>query len=197
MKYGIKSITMDDVAKELGISKKTLYQSFKDKEELIIRVMDHLLVLWQNKIFKIKSEKLNAIEQLTKIQHLIISILKNYSDVMLYDLRKYYPHIYNEIYQHYIQIIEDLIVFNIQSGKNEGVYRQSLNDQIIAKLHVARIMNMPESNVITLEEYTSQEFMDELFEYHIRGLVNEKGSKILNIYLKKLNQNSYAHHEGN
>lgn len=195
-KFGIKSNTMDDVAGELGISKKTLYQSFKDKDELVNKVMDFLYHKRHNEIIKISTTGLNVIEEMYQIYQQIISMLKEYSNVMMNDLRKYYYEKHTAIIKKYKQLLEDIIVGNIERGKDEGLYRQTINSRIIAKSHVAMVMNLPENNVISIGEYTSKGFSDELFEYHLRGLINEKSIEISNSFLKIVKQNKTVDHEG-
>jgi AcrR family transcriptional regulator len=184
-KYGIKSNTMDDVANELGISKKTLYQSFKDKDELVSKVIEYLFLKKQKEILKISTSCLNAIEEMYQIHQQITLMLKEYSNVMMNDLRKYYFEKHTAITKKYRQLLEDIIISNIEKGKKEGLCRLNINSRIIAKSHVAKIMNLPDNYVISIDEYTSKDFSDELFEYHLRGLVNEKGLELSNNFLKK------------
>lgn len=195
-KYGIKSNTMDDVAKELGISKKTLYQSFKDKDELVNKVIDFIFLKKQNEILKVGNNCQNAIEEMYQIHQHVVAMLKEHSNVMMNDLRKYYYEKHVSIINKYKQLLEDLIVRNIEKGKDEGLYRLSINSRIIAKSHVAMIMNMPDNYVISIDEYTSKTFSDELFEYHLRGLIDEKSTEISNKLLKNIKQNKDIDHEG-
>jgi AcrR family transcriptional regulator len=195
-KYGIKSNTMDDVARELGISKKTLYQSFKDKDELVNKVTDFLFLRKQIELQRIVNSEYSAIEEMYLIHRQILNMLKEYSNVMMNDLRKYYSEKHNEITRKYRLMLEDIIVKNFEKGKEEGIYRQNINNRIIARSHVAMVMNLPESNVLSIDEYISKAFSDELFEYHLRGMLNEKSMNISEQFLKKINENKYVDHEG-
>lgn len=195
-KYGIKSNTMDDVARELGISKKTLYQSFKDKDELVNKVTDFVFLKKHIELQRIINSGYSAIEEMYLIHRQILSMLKEYSNVMMNDLRKFYTEKHNEITRKYKLLLEDIIIKNFEKGKNEGVYRLNINNQIIARSHVAMIMNLPESNVLSIEEYTSKDFSDEIFEYHLRGMLNERSINNSEQFLKKINDNKYVDHEG-
>src|SRR5512138_2033681 len=93
-KYGIKSVTMDDVSGELGISKKTLYQYVRDKDELVTRVVDLEIASHETHFIQSCSDTANAIEQITEIAGCISYMLKEYSPVAEFDLRKYYPDLY-------------------------------------------------------------------------------------------------------
>jgi TetR/AcrR family transcriptional regulator, cholesterol catabolism regulator len=195
-KYGIKSNTMDDVARELGISKKTLYQSFKDKDDLVNKVTDSLFLKRQIELQRIINSEHNAIEEMYLIHRHIIGMLKDYSNVMMNDLRKYYFEKYNENTRKYKLLLEDIMIKNFEKGKSEGIYRLNINNRIIARSHVAMVMNLPESNVLSINEYTAKDFSDELFEYHLRGMLNERSINISEQFLKKINENKYVDHEG-
>src|ERR1035437_2884162 len=94
MKYGIKSVTMDDVARELGISKKTLYQYVNDKNELVQKVVEMELDDKAEGFSKMNCSGLNAIEELFEVHKMIRQMLKDYNPSTEYDLRKYYPELF-------------------------------------------------------------------------------------------------------
>ncbi len=92
-RFGIKSVTMDDVARELGISKKTLYQCVKDKSELVEKVVFFNTIHHRDLIYKIVAQKHNAIEELLEVNRYMNEMLKEQNPTLDYDLRKYYPEI--------------------------------------------------------------------------------------------------------
>lgn len=185
LKYGIKSVTMDDVARELGISKKTLYQYVADKDELVRKVVDMTIDERVSYMEALDMSGKNPIEEVLETSRCINQILREYSHVSEYDLRKYYPDIYNAMRVVRRKHIYNMVHDNIKRGKKEGLYRKEINEDIIARLHVLRIDSIAENDVFSLEEYLSPKFFNELFEYHLRGIVNEAGWKILEENLKK------------
>ena len=178
-KYGIKSVTMDDVAHELRISKKTLYEHFKDKADLVEKVFVHFHNKHEEKICDIQNQKLNAIEQLLEINWIVKELLKEYNPSVDYDLQKYYPALYRKISREEGDRLFYLIVENVRQGKKEDIYRKDVKEEIIAKVYVYQVENVMNSQAVPIEELLSEEFYNEIFIYHIRGVANEKGIKFL------------------
>jgi TetR/AcrR family transcriptional regulator, cholesterol catabolism regulator len=191
MKYGIKSITMDDVARELGISKKTLYQYVENKNELVEKVVDYVINLKECGFKKIDDIKMNAVEKLIEVNMHIVESMKDYNPATEYDLKKYYPELYAKMHSIRRQRMFDSILANIKKGKEEGLYRKELNEEIIARMQVSRFMNMHEDEMLSKNDIQRSAFIHELFIYHIRGIANEKGLKVLEETLKKINFNNY------
>jgi TetR/AcrR family transcriptional regulator, cholesterol catabolism regulator len=174
-RYGIKSVTMDDVAKHLCISKKTLYQYFTDKEDLVsnIVLMEHAK---SNKFFlEIKNKGLNAIEELFEVYRMINSMFRDYNSSMEYDIHKYYPDLFSKVKDIRRKKMYDTMYDNMNKGKKEGLYRKELNSKIIARLHVFKIENMFDNEIFTMEELSSVKVFNEVFVYHMQGIMNEKG----------------------
>jgi TetR/AcrR family transcriptional regulator, cholesterol catabolism regulator len=185
-KYGIRSVTMDDVSRELGISKKTLYQYVRDKDELVRKVVDLEISVYQEHIHEMFREKLNAIEEIAKIAGCIGYMLKEYSAVTEYDLKKYYPELYVRVREVRREHIHRFIQDNLIKGKNEGLYRENLNVDVLSKLSVSNIDSMFESEIITISELLDQHFFFEYFVYHLRGIASKKGLQVLEEQLQKL-----------
>jgi AcrR family transcriptional regulator len=184
MRYGIKSITMDDVASNLGISKKTLYKYVCDKDDLVSRVVELEIELQQSDMNCDKREDLNAIEQLLMVSKIVNHKLKQMNPSTEYDLKKYYPAHYHKLVSARRERMYKNVVANIIKGKEEGLYRIDLNEDIIAKLQVSRIENMIDNDVFSISEFTSNKFFQEAFIYHIRGISNENGIAFLENKLK-------------
>ena len=175
MKYGIKSVTMDDVARELGISKKTLYLHVKDKNDLVEKMFEFEKDCAHKKFEFLESNDFNAIDQLFEADKMFLMLLKDHNPAAFYDLKKYYPVIYTKLTQIRRTRISDFFRGNIAKGISEGLYRPELNGEIIAKLHVSRIEGVIDGDVLTVEEFTSGKWIKELLSYHIRGLATPKG----------------------
>lgn len=184
-KYGIRSITMDEMASSLGISKKTLYQHFRDKKDLIANVLNHTLKSKKEEIKRLLDEPADAISQLIQIHNLVIAFIKDFSIIIEYDLKKYYPGIYEQTHHDYIKLLEELYMAHIRKGKEEGTYRPNLDEKIIAKVHIARVVDLPQNCSISVDEYISDEFSQQLVEYHLRGLIDESKVGLLNEYLNE------------
>ncbi len=178
-KYGIRSVTMDDVVHELGISKKTLYQYFADKTELVMAVMDRVYEIRKNDMIKALEGKMNAIEEMITYYDLQIKMIKDYKPTLIYDLKKYYPKIYEKVTKRKRTHIYESVLFNLKRGKDEGLYRPNLNEEIIARLNLMRVEGIMSSGIFSHEEIMTAEFFREVFTYHMYGIVNDKGKKLL------------------
>lgn len=185
-RYGIKSITMDDICRELGISKKTLYQMVKDKQELINRVIDYEMDLYRKTTDGMKLRELNAIEELIHVNHRIHTSHSIHSPTFYYDLKKYYPDIHARMVDHKRKRMYELTRENLEKGMREGLYRQDLNPHMIARLYMARVEMMSNQDLIEEEESGSLEFIREIFIYHLHGICNENGKKFLESQKDKL-----------
>jgi len=186
-KYGIKSVTMDDVAKELGISKKTLYQYVSDKTDLVQKVVEHIrqcnfAAMIQNPVIA-----RNAIEDLIEVSLHLNALITDHSPSYYYDLKKYYPDLFKNLMSTRRKLMYESMLANIRKGKKEGLYRRQLDEEIIAKLHLLRIENLQDTEIFEDKEMHSSKFFKEVFIYHIHGLATEKGRRILNENMQKIN----------
>lgn len=186
MKYGIKSITMDDVARELGISKKTLYLFVNDKDDLVGKVIDNEIALRQEEICKCFKIGFNAIEELFEISIFMNKMMRDQNPATEHDLRKYYPHHYQKTVKARREGMYDYILLNLKKGKEEGLYREEMNEVVIAKLYLSRSENIHFNELFTVEEFTSIKLFTELLTYHVRGIATGKGIIVLEKKLKKL-----------
>ena len=183
-RYGIRSITMDDVARELGISKKTLYKFVSDKSDLVEKVM--LFELLNKRVNPGDFENRNAIEDLFWVNKMINQTIKDTNPSKEFDLQKYYPAIYKKIHDTKTNKIMESMLANLKKGKKEKLYRKDLDEDIIARMYLLRIHRIPHNEIITASEFTSSKFIYEMFVYHIRGIASSKGIAFLNKNIDKL-----------
>ncbi|GMT44225.1 MAG: TetR family transcriptional regulator [bacterium] len=186
-KYGIKSITMDDVAHELGISKKTLYEYFSDKLHLVNAVIEQEILFNDLRLKEQKSNSENALQEMFKIFRFHLQMLKEYNPALEFDLKKYYPEIYSRLKRIKRTKIWETTLNNLIKGKREGFYRKELNEEIITKLTVLRIESLSENDLFSQEEIYSHEFSKEMFLYHLHGILTPMGIEYLNKNLEQLN----------
>ncbi len=185
-KYGIKSITMDEVARQLGVSKKTLYQHFKDKADLVEQTMMFTIKKHFQQISNMLTDELNAIEELLAINSYLNSVIeKEHNPAIDFDLQKYYPDIYRKFQDFRRKVTFDTLIRNLKKGKKEGLFRSDLNVEIIASVHMARMESQMNSENEILAKYNHKEVFNEIFTYHIRGICSRKG---IEFYEQKLKE---------
>ena len=177
LKYGVKSVSMDDIAKELAMSKKTLYQYFDGKKDLITRIIQHYITEEMEVVNHIQLVASDAVDEMIGIARYVIDFITNLEPSLTYDLRKYYPHSWSLIQEGHMGFVEETITRNIERGKKEGVYRQEIQTHIIAKLYVSNSMNivlmqLPDKDIKPVNLYK------EMIHYHLHGLMTHKGKQI-------------------
>ncbi|MBN2662055.1 MAG: TetR/AcrR family transcriptional regulator [Bacteroidales bacterium] len=185
MKYGFRSITMDDLAHELSISKKTLYNFIKDKADLIRKITHAEIMKMTKHMRDIFENSANTIDRMIKINVLVIEMRRNTPANVKYDLQKYYPEIAEEVKKLLEQKMFEAIKENHELGKKEGVIRLDLETDIIASLQVCR-SNIIENIIEILDKYNYEKILNEIFDYHIRAITTPKG---LEYYLKNYKNN--------
>lgn len=195
-RYGVKSVTMDAVATELGISKKTLYHYFTNKENLVNEVIEYYL---DNPVFNYNDERHgNPIDRIFVLRNHLSSVLKYYNNNLEYDLKKLYPAIYKKVYDYKRKKLFNEIKYSIIEGQKMGFFRESIDPGFISKLNLGRMLYTlnPEQEIFDESELTSIEIFDKTADYHLHGICTAKGLKY---YLGQLNkiQNKTASNKNN
>jgi TetR/AcrR family transcriptional regulator, cholesterol catabolism regulator len=191
LKYGIKSVSMDDVARELGMSKKTLYQYVTDKNDLVQKVVDYEIVVKRNCFECACYKDKNAIDQIFEVSKILDAYNTNYNPAIEFDLRKYYPDSYQKVFTARRQTMMERVLENLALGQKDGLYRAEMDIEIVAKLHVSRMESVFVSDIFSLAELSSNKVYNEIFLYHLYGVCSEKGLEYLKTKLleqKSLNE---------
>jgi len=179
---GFKSVTMDDVARELGISKKTLYQFVDNKKDLIEKVVAAYIEEEKQMIAVVKKEVKDAIHEMLVISKHVNQNLKKVNSTAIFDLQRYYPSAWDLIENYRLKYIFEIIKTNTEWGMKEGIYRKEINPKIIAKLYIGVMQHIFDINFFPLTEYNSSEIYLDSVEYHIHGIASPKGLELLNEY---------------
>lgn len=181
-RFGIRSITMDDVAKQLSISKKTIYQYFKDKNDLVVSVSKVHLDQDKQEIHDIKKQTSNAIETLIEESMCMRRKMSDLNPSLIYDLQKYHPEawaLYLESKQEvYIKSLEETLT----SGVREGYFRKEINPRVLAILRVEQIEMVLNNRAYRGEAVDFNEVLKQIFDHFLNGLVSGEGRKLLKKY---------------
>ena len=186
LKFGIRSVTMDDVASEFGISKKTLYQYFRDKADLVSQVVDYYL---ENPMFNLNtSESGNAIDHYFELRDHINKILKYFNNNIEFDLKKQYPQLYKKVHVRKREKIFSSTVLSLNSGISAGYFRSEMDVELVAKLQVGRILFTlnPENEIFTESEVAKIDLFDSVINYHMHAICTDKGIKYFKKQLNKV-----------
>lgn len=166
---------MDDVASELGISKKTLYRFVTDKTDLVEKVVLYHKSCQQERFCEIASKKQTAIDTLLQISTHVSQFLKDISPAIRHDLQKYYPHVLKMHMEYQRGHVIENVKANLQKGIKEGLYRKDLHIDIVTKIYVSRLEIMFDQDLFPFNEYLTAQVFDEMFKYHIHGIASKKG----------------------
>jgi AcrR family transcriptional regulator len=180
LKFGIKSLTMDDIAKKLCISKKTLYAHVKDKEDLLENAVILFSKTEQHQIEEICGRGLNAIDESLEIKRWVLDMLQNIHPSVAYDMEKFHPRVHQKMLASRQAIIYKCVFENIVKGKKDGLYRKEINPDVLAKLYVGRMEAMFDQDLFPSKEYNVSDIYMEWFSYHIHGMATAKGIELLN-----------------
>lgn len=178
-KYGIKSVTMDDISKNLSISKKTLYKFFKDKDDIVVTLTKLDIMMEKELMEQTCSVTGNAIEETYAFSDLIIEKLKDVNSSLVYDMEKYHPNAWSLFVDHKRGYVYQCIKNNIERGLEEGLYRKNLNSEIVAKLYSEKIDMLFDKEIFPNEKFTFEEVYSEMIRYHLKGMVSKEGLKYL------------------
>jgi hypothetical protein len=179
MTYGIKSVTMDDVARHLRMSKKTLYQYVQDKKDLVIKCLSFDCVMHESGIEAITSKNFNAIDENIEISKFVLSQLRQVHPSIFYDLQKYYPQGWAMLQDSREGQTAKVLHNNIQKGIKEGYFREDLNVEIQTRLWITRMNVIFDPRLFPMQEFKITEVYEQMFMHQIRGMASKKGLKYL------------------
>ncbi|WP_372935169.1 TetR/AcrR family transcriptional regulator [Seonamhaeicola sp.] len=183
LNYGFKSITMDDIANNLGISKKTIYVHFSNKTKLIQATTMRLFESISNGIACICELNKNPIEEIYSIKQFVMEHLKNEKSSPQYQLQKYYPKIYNSLKNKQFDVMLGCVKKNLERGVAEGLYRENINIDFISRMYFNSMTIIKDNNLFPKDKFTMPMLMDNYIEYHLRGICTHKGLEILNDHI--------------
>ncbi len=181
-KYGIKSITMDDIAKHLAISKKTIYQFFSDKNELVETLMREKLKHDECDIKKIQADSENVIvEVFNTMKHIGIMFSKINPNIF-YDLQKYHPNAWIQFKVFKQECMAQMVENSIERGVKEGLVRSDLNAKILARLRIEEVEMGLNSEIFPPDKFKMLEVQIVMIDHFLHGICTLKGHKLINKY---------------
>lgn len=188
LSLGVKSVTMDEIAADLGMSKKTIYAHFATKTKLVeataLYVFDHI----SKGIREIREENYDPIEEMYHIKTFACQHLKDERSSPQFQLKKYYPKIYSTITDMQQQLMEGQIKDNLQRGIQTGIYRPDVPIDFTSRIYFVGLLGIKDRDLFPESEYSTSELIEKHLEYHLRAIVTEKGLTTLNKLLNTSSQ---------
>ena len=183
--FGFKSVTMDDIANEMAISKKTIYQHYSNKTKLVEATTMSLFSKISEEIDCLCSLKRNPIEEVFDIKKLIMEHLKDEKSSPQYQLQKYYPKIYNTLKTKQFELMSSCVIENLKRGIDQELYRNSIDIEFVSRIYFSGILSVKDKDLFPKDLFPTITLLENFLEYHLRGIVTEKGLNTLNKILKK------------
>lgn len=173
--FGVRSVSMDDIAREMGVSKKTLYQHIKNKNELVEKILDFSFDREQAFFNEKSKPEVNAIDALLEVSVFISDQIKLFTPSVTFDLKKYYPEIFKAHIEKSQKYAFEAVHANLVNGIAQGIFRKEINPEVVATLYVNKIEDLHDQEFYTEREFSFELIFETMFENHIRGIANEKG----------------------
>jgi AcrR family transcriptional regulator len=182
LKLGFKSVTMDDIAGEMCISKKTIYKYFSNKEKLIEEGTEFVHKQIMEVVNDVVTKNLNAVEENFEIKKMYKKMFQSIDQSPVYQLKKHYPEIYEKIMTNELENSYQVFRGNIQKGIAEGLYREDVEVDVTTKFYYSLIFSITEN---TMSEKEASELELKALEYHIRAIATSAGILELEKQIKK------------
>lgn len=184
LSLGFKSVTMDDIADKLGISKKTIYAHFSTKNKLVQATIMHLFEVIEAGIEEIRIQEKNPIIELYEIKRFTMRYLKDEKASPHYQLNKYYPKIAQSIEKKHFNVVQDCVTDNLERGINSGHYRAGIPVSFIGRIHFLGMSGLKDHDIFPPEEYSKPRLMEYFLDYHLHAICTPKGLKTLEEFKK-------------
>ncbi len=173
--FGIRNLNMDDISRSLGISKKTLYQYVKSKEDLIEKILYYDDMKRDIEMSKLLTDDLNAIEILLQVSLKVFEEMGRFDPKLKFELKKYYEPIFQQFMIRKQNHIFTQISKNIEKGITEGIYRNDVSVELVAGLYVRNLVMAHNNDNCFNENITFDEVFQAMFENHIRAISTSEG----------------------
>jgi len=184
---GIKSVTMDDIAKHLGMSKKTIYQFFKDKNELVIALVKKKLKEDEDQIADIMSKSGNVIEEMINMMKCSEDIFSRINPIVVHDMQKYHPDAWAEFQKFKFDVLISTMEELLTKGIKQGYIRPDIDVKIMARMRVSQVEMGFNTTIFPMAEFNPWKVQVQFLEHFNYGICTLKGYKLLNQY-KNINE---------
>ncbi|MEA5402446.1 TetR/AcrR family transcriptional regulator [Arcicella sp. DC2W] len=184
-RYGVKSVTMDDIANELGISKKTIYLHFDDKDDIVYQLFLGEMIEDKCEWDDLYNNTSNVIERMVKSMELMKQAFSEVNPTTLFDIKKYHPRSWKIFQEHKQHFIFENLKKDLLEGIEQGYFRPEIKIDILAKMRLEQIEMGFDPHIFSITQHTLVEVQLELLDHFIRGVLTNKGTQIYNEYQPK------------
>ena len=182
LQLGFKSVTMDDLAVSLGVSKKTLYIHFENKHQLVKEVAYSIFEKVTRDIIKIKEGTSNPIEELHCVKMEAMKYLGSEKTSPNYQLQKYFPKIYEDLKTKEYQYLGEMVKSSLQNGIDSGLFRTEIDVEFVSRLYLNGMRGIRDIEIFPIEQFKIEDLFENNLDYHLRAIVTPKGMKSLTLF---------------
>jgi AcrR family transcriptional regulator len=193
MRYGIRSVSMDDIAHQLSMSKKTIYQFYTEKNELVDAIMEAEIRQMQEECVRYSLHARDAVDEIFLTMELTLEQFRNLNPVVLHDMEKFHFDSYQRINRHKQDFLMKIISENLERGIREALYRPELNVDVLAKYRLESLMLPFNIDLFPPKNYNLAEVSRVIIEHYLYGLATSKGMKLIEKYKTELQQKIASH----
>ena len=190
MQYGIRSVSMDDIASNLGMSKKTIYQYFKDKDELVEAVVDGVIDTNQCVCNADREKADNAVHEIFLVMEMMVEMFKTMNPSILFDMQKYHPAAFKKFQLHRNDYLYNVCRQNLERGIKEELFRPEINMDILARYRVETMLTAFNPEFQRSVKQSLLIIEQEIIIHYLFGLVSLKGYKLVLKYMEKKEKES-------
>jgi AcrR family transcriptional regulator len=182
LKLGIRSVSMDDIANQLGMSKKTIYQLFADKDELVDNIIDTDIQQIQADCTNCYETAKDAIDEIFKTMEMIVAQFRNMNPMVIFDLQKYHHKSFEKFMNHRNTFLLEIITNNLEKGVKEGFYRENIKIDILSRFRLESMMLAFNMDLYPPSKFNALEVTLEIIQHFLYGLSTESGYQLINEY---------------
>lgn len=190
LRLGIRSVSMDEIATQMGISKKTLYQHFQDKDQLVDLVLEEQIKQMQAETIQAVHSSSNAIGEIFNTMDMMVRHSSNMNPMVLFDLQKYHFGSFQKFAAHKNDFLFNIISNNLKKGVEEGLYRSDINIEILAKFRLETLMIGFNMDAFPTNKFNVTDVSLVIIENFLYGLATEKGFNMIESYKNKRKENN-------
>ncbi len=177
--YGIKAITMDEIAGQMGISKKTIYQAYADKDELVDAVITEMIGYNQKCCGTHKAKADNAVHEVFLAMEMIQDMFSNFNPSILFDMQRNHPNTFEKFSKHKNSFVFQVVKDNVKRGIKEELFRGDVNPDVISKIRLETMFLPFNQELFPKNKFNLVDLEKQLIDYYLFGIASLKGYKLI------------------
>lgn len=185
--YGLKSVSMDDIAREAGVSKKTIYQHFSDKNAVVLSIISKLVARQEDLLKQSLKRSENAIHEVILMAENVQTLIGKLRPIMLYDLHKYFPDSWKLMKQFKEESLKNAFIKNLEKGISEGLFRKDLDFEIVSQFELIQFDSFFNPDNYPASQFKTQTVISQITRLFLYGVGSAEGQVVIKKYFENQN----------